>query len=68
MWRADYLYDIVVELDWNRHPRVKGRGSAIFLHVAPPDRGATAGCIALPLADLRRLLPRLRAGDRIIVR
>jgi L,D-peptidoglycan transpeptidase YkuD (ErfK/YbiS/YcfS/YnhG family) len=35
---------------------VPGLGSAVFLHVARPDWEPTAGCVALPLPDLLRLL------------
>jgi L,D-peptidoglycan transpeptidase YkuD (ErfK/YbiS/YcfS/YnhG family) len=52
MWREDGLYDLVVELGYNDDPPVPGRGSAIFLHVARPDFGPTAGCLALAKADL----------------
>jgi len=54
--RADHLYDIVIETSHNRKPRIQGRGSAIFLHLARPDYGATAGCIALSLRDMRKVL------------
>lgn len=57
--REDRLYDICLVLDWNLHPRARGRGSAIFLHVRRPDGGATEGCIALEPRLLRRLLPQL---------
>lgn len=56
MWREDSLYDIVGVLDWNMRPRVRGRGSAIFLHLCRPGFKPTAGCIALRLEDLKRLL------------
>jgi L,D-peptidoglycan transpeptidase YkuD (ErfK/YbiS/YcfS/YnhG family) len=56
MWRADDLYDIVGVLDWNFRPLVRRRGSAIFLHLCRPGYQPTAGCIALRLPDLRRLL------------
>jgi L,D-peptidoglycan transpeptidase YkuD (ErfK/YbiS/YcfS/YnhG family) len=56
MWRSDHLYDIVGVLDWNFRPRIRGRGSAIFLHLCRPGFGPTAGCIALRLGDLKRLL------------
>jgi len=59
MWREDGLYDIVVDLDWNRGPTAKGRGSAIFMHVASEAYAPTAGCIALARADLARLLTRI---------
>lgn len=52
LWRADALYDVIGVLGWNDAPPVPGRGSAIFLHVATPDRSPTEGCIALPLPEL----------------
>jgi L,D-peptidoglycan transpeptidase YkuD (ErfK/YbiS/YcfS/YnhG family) len=59
LWRTDRLYDLVIELSHNTRPRVAGRGSAVFIHVARPDRGPTAGCVALEVGELRRLLTRL---------
>jgi L,D-peptidoglycan transpeptidase YkuD (ErfK/YbiS/YcfS/YnhG family) len=56
LWRSDELYDLVGVLGWNDAPVVRGRGSAIFLHVARPDYAPTEGCVALALADLRRVL------------
>jgi L,D-peptidoglycan transpeptidase YkuD (ErfK/YbiS/YcfS/YnhG family) len=68
LWRADRLYDLVIVLDYNIHPRRKNRGSAIFLHCARPDFAPTGGCIALRLGDLRRLLPRLSRKVLLTVR
>ena len=65
--RADELYDLIVEIDHNTRPRVAGRGSAVFIHVARPGFGPTAGCIALTRGDLQRLLSRLSRKTRIIV-
>jgi L,D-peptidoglycan transpeptidase YkuD (ErfK/YbiS/YcfS/YnhG family) len=65
LWREDGLYDLVIELSHNTRPRVAGRGSAVFLHVARPDRSATAGCVAFALKDLLRLIGRLGPGTRI---
>jgi L,D-peptidoglycan transpeptidase YkuD (ErfK/YbiS/YcfS/YnhG family) len=56
MWRADELYDIVGELGWIDAPVVPWHGSAIFLHLARPDYGPTAGCVALVRADLLEVL------------
>ena len=56
LWRQDGLYDVVGVLGWNDAPVVKGRGSAIFLHVARPDYAPTEGCVALALPDLLRML------------
>jgi L,D-peptidoglycan transpeptidase YkuD (ErfK/YbiS/YcfS/YnhG family) len=65
LWRDDSLYDLVIEISHNTRPRVAGRGSAVFLHVARPDRSGTAGCVALDAKDLRRLLGRLGPHTRI---
>jgi L,D-peptidoglycan transpeptidase YkuD (ErfK/YbiS/YcfS/YnhG family) len=62
LWRTDGLYDLVVVLSHNVRPRIRGAGSAIFMHVAQPGYKPTAGCIALKCEHLRRLLGRLRAG------
>ena len=62
MWREDRLYDVVGVLDWNLRPRIRGLGSAIFLHLCRPGFGPTAGCLALRGADLKRLLA--AAGKR----
>jgi L,D-peptidoglycan transpeptidase YkuD (ErfK/YbiS/YcfS/YnhG family) len=56
LWRSDRVYDVVGVLGWNDAPVVRGRGSAIFLHVARADFSPTEGCVALALADLRRVL------------
>ncbi len=65
--RADGLYDIIVEIDHNTRPRISGRGSAVFIHIARPGLAPTAGCIALKRRDLLSLLPLLSQKTRIIV-
>jgi L,D-peptidoglycan transpeptidase YkuD (ErfK/YbiS/YcfS/YnhG family) len=37
-------------------PTIKGKGSAIFIHVANKNFKKTAGCIALKKIDLRKLI------------
>jgi len=56
LWRNDHLYDVLVVLGYNDMPRSRGRGSAIFMHLAAPGFTSTEGCIALRQADLRKLL------------
>lgn len=56
MWRDDCLYDVVVTLDHNARPRIRNRGSAVFLHLANPQRGPTAGCVAIAARDMRIIL------------
>ncbi|MDQ0392430.1 L,D-transpeptidase family protein [Labrys monachus] len=59
LMRADRLYDIVVPLGWNDGPIVRGRGSAIFWHVARGNGAPTAGCVAVAPEVFRKVLPRL---------
>ena len=47
---TDPLYDLVLVLGYNDRPRVRGRGSAIFVHLARPGYSPTDGCIALVAA------------------
>ena len=66
--RDDRLYDLIVEIDHNTRPRVRGRGSAVFIHVARPGFRPTAGCVALETKALRRLLARLGPETQIDIR
>jgi L,D-peptidoglycan transpeptidase YkuD (ErfK/YbiS/YcfS/YnhG family) len=65
LWRQDGLYDLLAILSYNERPRVRGRGSAIFMHVARLGYAPTEGCIALRRSDLARLLARL--GRRAVL-
>ncbi len=65
LWRADGLYDFIIEIDHNTRPRIAGRGSAVFIHVARPGFKPTAGCVALDAGRLQRLLERVGPKTRI---
>ena len=65
LWRPDHLYDLIVVLSHNEQPRVRGGGSAIFMHVARPGYLPTQGCIALRPEHLRRLLMTVRRGVKV---
>jgi L,D-peptidoglycan transpeptidase YkuD (ErfK/YbiS/YcfS/YnhG family) len=66
--REDHLYDVVLVLGYNDRPRVKGKGSAIFVHLAREGLTPTAGCIALSRRDLRALLADLRRDTEIWIK
>ena len=68
MWRQDSLYDLTFVLDQNFSARAKGRGSAIFFHIARDNLSPTAGCVAISYAAMRRLAPRLARGATLVVR
>lgn len=63
LWRDDPLYDIVVVLDCNLFPAVKGKGSAIFFHLARPGYTPTEGCVALARRDMESVLARCCPGS-----
>lgn len=62
LWREDTLYDIVIVLDCNFRPAVRGRGSAIFFHLARENYLPTEGCIAVSRRDMLRVLAELGPG------
>ncbi len=65
--RDDNLYDLVLVLDHNDRPRIKGKGSAIFVHLARAGYTPTEGCIALSRRDLYAVLAEIRRGTDILV-
>jgi L,D-peptidoglycan transpeptidase YkuD (ErfK/YbiS/YcfS/YnhG family) len=68
MWRADGLYDLVVVLGHNDAPRIRGLGSAVFLHVARDAYPPTEGCIAIARPHLVRLLGMIGRGMHLATR
>jgi L,D-peptidoglycan transpeptidase YkuD (ErfK/YbiS/YcfS/YnhG family) len=67
LWRADHLYDLIIEINHNARPRVAGRGSAVFLHLARPGYAPTAGCVALSRSHLRRVLAGMDRKTKIVI-
>jgi len=65
--RDDDLYDLVLVLGYNDRPRIKGKGSAIFVHLAREGHTPTEGCIAFSRADLLAVLAELRRGTPFLV-
>ncbi|MFI0239454.1 L,D-transpeptidase [Streptomyces sp. NPDC016845] len=55
---AQYAHALVTGFNYRRP--VRGRGAGIFLHVN--GRAATAGCVSVPRADMRRILRWVRPG------
>jgi L,D-peptidoglycan transpeptidase YkuD (ErfK/YbiS/YcfS/YnhG family) len=65
--RQDHLYDFIVEIDHNSYPRVYGRGSAVFLHLAREHFGPTAGCVSMTRSAMLRLLARVGPTTKIVI-
>ncbi len=67
LWRDDAVYDLIGVLGWNDDPVERGRGSAIFLHIARDDYRPTEGCVALAPRDLRRVLEAGLRGVEVVL-
>ncbi len=67
MWRDDRLYDIVVVLDCNLNPAVKGQGSAIFFHIAREGYSPTEGCVAVSPEHMRLILQNIGLGAEMVI-
>lgn len=65
--RDDHLYDYIIEIDHNTAPRIAGRGSAVFIHLARDNFGPTAGCVAMTRPNMLRLLARIGLETRIVI-
>ena len=66
-WRVDGAYDIVIPTSHNARPRIRGMGSAIFFHLTRPGSNATAGCVALRLRDMQKIIARCGAITCLVV-
>jgi L,D-peptidoglycan transpeptidase YkuD (ErfK/YbiS/YcfS/YnhG family) len=67
MWRKDALYDLVIVAGYNSRPRIQGRGSAIFVHMATGDLKPTEGCVALRRRDLLKIARLIGPTTRLVV-
>jgi L,D-peptidoglycan transpeptidase YkuD (ErfK/YbiS/YcfS/YnhG family) len=65
--RDDHLYDFIIEIDHNSSPRIKGHGSAVFLHLARTNFSPTAGCVSMTKPAMLRLLRRLGPSTKIVI-
>jgi L,D-peptidoglycan transpeptidase YkuD (ErfK/YbiS/YcfS/YnhG family) len=65
LYRNDNLYDIVCVINYNINPIIRGKGSAIFLHVARNNYQKTKGCIALKKKHLIQLLSLIKKNTKI---
>jgi L,D-peptidoglycan transpeptidase YkuD (ErfK/YbiS/YcfS/YnhG family) len=67
MWRDDEAYDVVFSTSHNTLPRIKGGGSAIFLHLTREGSAVTAGCVAVSARDMAKILTRLGRTVALVV-
>ena len=56
LFRTNNIYDIILVLNFNFNPTIKGKGSAIFIHVAKNKYNSTEGCVAINKKNMRNIL------------
>ena len=59
LYRKDNTYDIILVLNYNINPIRKGKGSAIFIHVARKSFKSTLGCIAVSKKNLKKIIKKI---------
>ena len=64
LYRRDYIYDIILVLNYNMFPAKKNKGSAIFIHVSNKNYKPTKGCIAIKKNELIRLVSLIKKKDK----
>jgi len=67
LYRKDSIYDIFINIKYNYSPVIKGRGSAIFLHLTNIKYKPTAGCIAIIKKDFIKILPLINKNTKILI-
>tara|TARA_B100001057_G_C22731359_1_gene903930 strand:- start:338 stop:838 length:501 start_codon:yes stop_codon:yes gene_type:complete len=65
LYKRQNIYDIILVLNYNMNPVVKGKGSAIFIHVAKKNYKKTEGCIALKKTDLVKIIKGLKRNTSV---
>ena len=67
LYRRNNIYDLILVLNYNMKPRIKNKGSTIFIHVAKKNYKKTAGCIALKKSDLIYLVKEITKNTKVII-
>ena len=59
LYRKDNTYDIILVLNYNINPIRKGKGSAIFIHIARKNYKSTLGCIGVSKKNLKKIIKKI---------
>ncbi len=62
------IYDILINIKYNYCPVIKGKGSAIFLHLTNKKYKPTKGCIAIHKKDFMKILPFINIKTKILIK
>ena len=67
LYRKDNIYDLFINIKYNFFPVIKGKGSAIFLHITDGKYKPTEGCIAISKNDFLKILPLINNKTKISI-
>ncbi len=67
LYRKDKIYDILINIKYNHSPIIKGKGSAIFLHLTNIKYKPTKGCITILKKDFMKILPLINRNTKISI-
>ena len=65
LYRKENIYDIILVLNYNMHPIIRNKGSAIFIHISKRNYKKTGGCIALKKEHLLKIIKELKSSTKI---
>tara|TARA_X000001036_G_C20631294_1_gene787305 strand:+ start:131 stop:622 length:492 start_codon:yes stop_codon:yes gene_type:complete len=68
LYRNDRTYDIFIDINYNKFPVKKNKGSAIFLHLTNKKYKGTLGCIAILKKDFLKILPNITRNTKILIK
>ena len=60
-------YDLLINIKYNQNPSIKGKGSAIFLHLINKKFKSTKGCISILKKDFLKILPKITKKTKILI-
>ncbi len=67
LWLKEKIYDIILIINYNLKPVIKGKGSAIFLHIAKKNYAPTRGCIAINKKDMLFFITKVNSRTKLII-
>ena len=68
LYRKDRIYDVFIHIKYNNSPIIKGKGSAIFLHIVNKNFSSTKGCVALERESFIKLIASINKNTKILIK
>ena len=68
LYRRDKIYDIFINIKYNYNTVIKGKGSAIFLHLTDKKYKATKGCVAIQKKHFFKIITLINKKTKILIK